>query len=471
MADGTFNPSRCEITRAELIPFDKEGNSKPIDIRDMIGAFNFSQSIVSTALTGSVVVLDNIGLLDNFEIRAEEQLKLEVYCYDLQTKLKLNCQVYKIDGVDISTNIKGMTYDIHWMAKVSFEAAKRSIITAFINKPASRMVEDIFKKYYSEISEVAVPEQLPVGTKVYSIKNDPGRRFYVEQTKKNMSLTIPDYMPSQAITFICKRTISSERSETSPLFRFFENYNGFYFVSDEWLYEYAELNKSLIKKMNYSPYVELDGATPREQIDTFTAFTNSSHVDVGSELNDGYYNTTIVEVDILRRTAKRENYDYLKEFKKFTGSGGKKLEKLDTDPHTEDFIKQTFTNENAKQMMIIRDWSEKNSGAFRPNARMRELAARRNMFMNHAGSTACEAATTGRLDIQAGDVVDLNMKEANDGNQKNQNKRLSGRYLVISSQQLVQGGQLTTSLQLSKYGFTDAGFDKRKNTQKAVANR
>jgi len=352
---------------------------------------------------------------------------------------------------------------------VSYEAAKRSIITAFMNQPASKIVEDIFKKYFSKMSETAVPEQLPTGTKVYSITNDPGRKFYVEQTKKNMSITIPDYTPQEAITYVCKRALSSERSVTTPMFRFFENYDGFYFVSDEWLYEYAELNKQIIKKMNYMPYVELDGQNPREQIETFSTFSNNAHVDIGSELNDGYYNTTIFEIDILRRTATRENYSYLKEFRKFTGSSGKKIEKLDTDPHTEDFIKETFTNENAKQMMIIRDWSGKNSGAFRPNANMSELAARRNMFLNHAGSTACSATTTGRLDIQAGNVIDLNMKEVNDARQENLNKRLSGRYLVISSQQIVQDGQLVTSLQLSKYGYSDAGFDKGKKTNIANA--
>lgn len=470
MADGTFNPSRCVIKKAELIPYGQNGNGTSKDIKDMIGQFNIQQSLTNVSLTGSLTVLDNIGLMQNWPIRAEEELKLEIFCFDLQTTIKLNCQIFKIEGIEIKEDIQGMVYDLHWMGKISYEASKRSVIKAYIDKPASNIVTDLFQRYFSQLTPAADLKnvQMPEGTKVYNIDDDPGRRLYVEETKKNMSVTIPDYMPTQAIGFVATRAFSSKRSETASLFRFFENFDGFYFVSEEWLYEYARLNDA--KKMEYRPYVNLDGANPLEQINGFTTFSNSRRADIGDELMGGSYYNTVVEIDILRRTTKRYDYSYLKQLKDFNDITGNKAT-LNTDTHSEDFIKETFTPENAKQFYIVRDYSDKNSGAFRPDAQIRELAARRNMFARHAASTQCSGTTAGRLDIQAGQIINLNMRDADAGTQEKQHQQLSGKYLVSGVVYIVEDGQLITSMSLSKYGFADAGSDKRANKTKKFTGK
>ena len=465
MADGTFNPSRCVIKKAELIPYGQQNNGTAKDIKDMIGQFNIQQSLTSVSLTGSLTVLDNIGLMQSWPLRAEEELKLEIFCFDLQTTVKLNCQIFKIQSIEVKEDIQGMVYDLHWIGKTSFEAGKRSVIKAFIDKPASTIVVDLFKQYFSQLTPATNfdYEQIPEGTLVYNIANDPGRRLYVEETKKNMSVTIPDYMPSQAIGFVGNRAFSSKRSETASLFRFFENFDGFYFVSEEWFYEYARANEA--KKMEYRPFVNLDGANPLEQINGLTTFSNNRRSDVGEELMGGSYYNTVVEIDILRRTTKRHDYSYLEQLKDFKDSTGDKAT-LATDTHSEDFIKETFTAENAKQFYIVRDYSDKNSGAFRPDAQIRELAARRNMFARHAASTQCSASTAGRLDIQAGQVINLLMRDADAGTQEKQHQQLSGEYLVSGVVHMVEDGQLMTTMNLSKYGFAGAGSDKRANKTK-----
>jgi len=463
MADGTFNPSRCVIKKAELIPYGQENNGTPKDIKDMIGQFSIQQSITSVSLVGTLTVLDNIGLLQNWPLRAEEELKLEIFCFDLQTTIKLNCQIIKIQSIDIKEDIQGMVYDLQWIGKTSYEAGKRSVIKAFIDKPASSIVVDLFKQYFSQLTKATDVNEnnLPEGTKVYNIANDPGRKLYVEETKKNMSVTIPDYMPSQAIGFVANRAFSSKRSQTASLFRFFENFDGFYFVSDEWLYEYAK-KLNIAKKMEYRPFVNLDGANPLEQINGLTTFSNNRRSDVGEELMGGSYYNTVVEIDILRRTCIRHDYSYLKQLKKeeFNDVTGNKAT-LDTDTHSEKFIEETFTPENARQFYLIRDYSDK-VGAYRPDAQIRELTARRNMFARHAASTQCSATTAGRLDIQAGQIIDILMREATPGTQEKQHSQLSGEYLVHGVNHLVEDGQLVTALNLSKYGFAGAGADKRR---------
>ena len=471
MANEAFNPSRCEIKTAKLIPYDSE-NKREYDVSLMIGNFRMSQSITSLSLNGSVDILDNIGLLQNAPLRGEEVLKLTMYCYDLQTEVSLECQVHKIDGVEPTPDTKGVSYTLHWISKASYEAGKRSVIRSYINKKASTIVQDIFNNYYGpnknlnkaspQIYFNIVPgnasegEVLPENTKVFNLQSDKGRKVYIEESDNNMTVTIPDYMPTEAIAFVARRAFGSSRSKSS-LFRFFETYKGFYFVSDEWLYAYGRANRP--KTLTYNPFVEKDGAAPREQIETLSNFTQGVRVNVGAELSGGAYSNTVMEVDILKRTAKRFDYHYKDYYKEFTDVGGKTAS-LGTDIHTEKFMTDTFTKENAKQWMIIREYTDRNLvGAFRPETNFRDLAAKRNMFAFHAAATQVSAITSGRLDLQAGDIIKLNIREMTAGNQSQNNKQLSGRYLIIAIENNIGDGELQTAMSLYKFGWSDAASD------------
>lgn len=461
MAKEAFNPSRCEIKKAELIPHVKE-NIKSYDISLMIGDFHLNQSIDSVALSGTIDVLDNINLLQGMPMRGEEQLRLTIYCYDKQTEVTLNCQVIKINRLEPTPDTKGMSYTLHWITKLSYESGKRSMIRSFINMKPSTIVHDIFKTYYGSnltaITKLPDGRKIPDNTKVYNIQKDQGRRLYIEESDNNITVTIPDYSPAEAIQFIVKRTYGSTRSKSSS-FRFFERFDGWYFVSDEWLFQNGRDNGAKI--LNYNPFVELDGANPLEQINGLTQLNYNKRVNTASDILGGAYSNTILEIDILARTAKKYNYNYKDYYKEYTDVGGKTAS-LGTDVHSEKFISDTFNKENAKQFMIVRDYrADKNAGTFKPENNIREIVAKRNMFEYHSQSTGMTAVTAGRLDIQAGQIVKLDIKEMNAGSQAEKNQQLSGRYLVVAVENHINNGECTTGLALYKFGFSDAAGDKK----------
>lgn len=458
MEKGTFNPSRCEIKEAELIPFNKE-NKRTYDISVMVTSFQINQAINLSALTGTLDVYDGSGLLQNVPLRGEEELRLTIFCYDLQTEVSLNCQVYKISNVETRKDQKGVVYTLDWITKTTYEASKRSIIKAF-DKKASTIVKDIFQQYYSQL-QLAGPkenEYLPPNTEVYEIVSDRNRRFYLEKTDDRMHVTIPDYTPAQAIKFIAKRAFGSSRSKSSS-YRFFETFNGYYFVSDEWLYEYGVGNSK--KKLTYGAFVELDSASTVEQINTLTEFGNPLRVDVGAEMGDGAYYNTVVEIDILKRTAKRFDYNYIDYQKEFIDSTGKKAA-LGQDVHTKEFIKETFTPENAKQFMIVRDYKDTHAKfAYRPENNFRDMVSKRAFYTNHAARTVVGGLTSGRLDLLPGEIIRIIVREMNAGDQSQENRQLSGRYLLTGIESSVVDGQLTSAMSLMKYDWSDAASDER----------
>ena len=462
---GAFNPSRCEIISAEIAKFGKGiGDKDNANLRSMIASFQISQSVINSALSGTLEIFDSIGLLEEMPIRGEETLNLVIKSYDMQTEIDLDCHIYKVDDVNINVDQNGLAYTLHWVTKTSFEASKRSFITGFINETASSIVEKIFKKYYHNdakladyINYSAKERNFPPGTIKYNLTNSPGRHLIIEKTEDLMQLTIPDMTPAQAIQFIARRTFGRQPNAGSS-FRFFETYDGYYFVSDEWLYRYGADNP--ISTMQYGSFLSFDPDDGFEQIVGFSQFGNPSRVDVGNEMASGAYNVTIVEVDILKRTHKRHNYSYVKDFlPKFKDITGQSAS-IKNDRHSESFINETFTDENARQYMIIRDYKDDNSSkAFRAEANFRNLAAQRTFYKNHAQSTSVVGVTEGRLDISAGDIIRVQTSAKNVSTDKSPNPQLSGRFLVTNVENDVTGGILKTVLQMFKYDWSDAGKD------------
>lgn len=458
MAD--FNPSRCTVEKATLTPYGDEGGRSK-DITLMIGGFTIRQSIDSVAMSGDIQVLDAIGLLEEFPLRGEEKLELEIKTYDNDTTRKITAQIYRISDVMASDETKKVTYTLHWVSKTSFDAGIRKQIAAFNKKRASQIVKEIFEKYYSKLAPFTTsktdPEEIPDKSVRYNIVKDQGRKLYLQETDETLQVTIPDYSPSEAISFVAARAHTLGETKSSS-FRFFETWDGYYFVTDEWLTKRGAINR--VQEFFYNPNTGQDALNAAEQVKSLVSFKNPRRADVGEELNEGAYRNSIFEIDLLRHTAKRYNYSYLANDKyKFNTSTGKKAS-YKTDIHTQKFAEEVFTDENAKRFMLLRDYRTNFNGvSFRDEMNFKEIAAKRMMFNQHMQATQVAASTRGRLDIQAGDVIKVNIKDFNTGAQQESNKQLSGRYLVTEVVNVVSEGVLTTSMSLFKYGWSDAGID------------
>lgn len=455
-----FNPSRCTVEKALLTPFGGE-NSGAVDIALMIGGFTIRQSIESVSISGQIKVLDSIGLLENLPLRGEEKLELEIKAHDIDTVLRVVGQVYKISDVESSVETKKNTYTLHWITKTSFDSGTRRLIKAFNKKPASKIVKEIFQQYYSKVSEDSTSktsgEELPENSKKYNLNKDPRRKLYIQETTDPMQLIIPDYSPSEAIGFVGARAHSSTQSKSSS-FRFFETFDGYYFVTDEWLFKRGAINK--VEDFVYSPYTGQDATDAEQQVKSLISFSNPRRADVASELYNGAYNNSVLEIDILRHKAKRYNYSYLSSSNyTFDTATGKKAN-YKVDVHTEEFAKSIFNDENAKRFMIVRDYRTNFDGkSFKDDTNFREIAAKRMMYHQHMKATQVSASTRGRLDLKAGDVINVKVLEQNVGKQRENNKQLSGRYLITEVAHVVSENVLTTSLSLFKYDWSDAGID------------
>lgn len=481
-----FNPGICEIQKAQIVPFGTTFDSEQVqDITALVASFTIQQSIDSTAIRGNMFLLDNIGFIERLPLRGEEELLLEIKSFDLGTVRRLKAKIYRIDNVQRTESGNGSSYTLYFVSKLSYDANLNYLITSFNDVRGDKAVEKIFDKNYSKIT----PEnefkkdgqiaQQPNGTRVFKIESEKERLFFIQPTYGNMRLTIPRYAPSEAITFIANRSFSKDQYLSSA-FRFFETWNGFYYVTDEWLNDKAAISKN-IPTLNYNTFSSRDPADAALQISTIQDFRNNRRANVAEDMFSGAYTNTFIEVDVLRHKVKRYNYSYMGTREDFTRQNpnnislSKKVEakqnfktssgsvsSLASDIHTPDFIDNTFTADNAKRHMIIRDYTSKEtgSGLSKDDTFYRQSTAYKTMYLNHMNSTTVSMSIKGRLDLVPGDVVNINIRDMDAAGEAKPNKQLSGKYLIRSVINNVQGNVLNTVCNIVKYDWSDAFSDK-----------
>jgi len=451
MAD--FAPSSVRITKAEMSAF----NNDTRDILPLIVEINFAQSISMPSWQGSCKVLDTIGLLEHWPIRGEESLELELIGDDLNTKWNLDCQVYKIDDVEPNEAATGLFYTMHFISKISYEASKRKIIESYSKTKASDSAKRIFEKYYNqklnpstEDTTQAENETLNFDIKKYDVGNTSGRRkMYIQPSEGQLKVIIPNLSPQAAIDFLAIRSYSNQ--SPSCMFRFFETISNFYYMTDEALIKRATDNQYQIKRLSYGAVATRDPTQPISQVETIEKMVNPSRINLTTDLFEGGYKNRAIEIDLVRRNATYRNFDYTEKGGFIDMEG--KIRKMRDDSHSEDFISDTFTNENAKRYITIRDFQQPGSisGGLRSEQYFTEIISNRMAHSHHMNRLAVTAALTGRIDIEPGQVVQVDAREMTSVRNQEDNDKLSGNYLVYATNHAIVTGNCNTELVLVKY--------------------
>lgn len=427
MSNKNFHPSRCSIERAELIPLSGEKK----DITALISEFSITQSLDKTALYAVFQVYDGVGILEEMPVRGEETFDVEIKCFDLETVVNLNLHVYKVDGIVTSEPNDAVLYTLHTITKTSYQSSLKRITKAYRDQHAHTIAKDIFKIGYGS------------------------GNFEVQDTEGTLRMIIPKYTPSEALRWLTMKSFSQESKSCS--YRFFENFDGYFFVSDEYLARKARAGE--VKELNYSATVTLDPTDPDSQIKQIEHLQSDRRINVGEELQRGSYFSSVMEIDVNNHTAKRFNYDYVKELAKYVSTAGDAV-KLSQDTHSEDFIKSTFNEQNAKQFMLYRDFDDTEGGRgpiVRGEQYYKEIIQNRNSYDLHLNATQVMAKLKGRLDIKAGDFVKVNARKFNIDGKVEINEQLSGEYMVFSSTHAMSESLLDTTLTLIKYDWHKRG--------------
>ena len=453
------SPSKARIEEAILYSHDRTV-SVPID--GITTEINFSQSLEASAFLGSIKIQDNIGILENFPLRGEERLKLTIVANDdINNKRKFDLQIYRIDNITTNEANDGVNYYMHFVSKISFEASKRRVIESLrVNgeyPTASLAAKRIFSKYFKRIS-IEREVSLPFRGARFSIQ-DSERNFIIQPTDTQLRGIIPRYTPTEAMYFLSTRAFINDQGFTSCSFRFFETFDDFYFVSDEYLIKYAVTQNEVIQ-LFYAPQVSKDSRDTEQQINTIERIDYPVRVDSAMDMYSGGYSNSVLEIDFMRRAFRQRYFNYLEDTRERPFLDMQGLPRTtEASIHTERYMQDTFTEENARRFHIYRDYAQPGDirGELAADQYLAEIVSRRTAYQHHLNATSINVAMKGRLDIRPGNVINLEVVGLSADSERRRNPQLSGNYLVYSAEhsfKLSQGEDIFTNLRLSKYDWS-----------------
>jgi hypothetical protein len=451
-----FNPSVCEIQKAEIISYN---NTAKRDITSsFISRFEITQSMDAVAYSGWLFVVDTIGILDGLPIRGEETLELWLKGMDLGTEVRISARIHKVSDITPTQSSNGATYKLHFVSKTTFDSTTKRITEAHTDT-VSVMAHKMFNAYYAKLGagnskkESDDSKFLPFGSSRYPIIEEPKRQFIIQPTYPSTNLIIPRLTPSEAMFFVAARGYNPETP--SQTFRFFETLENYYFCTDE--YFLKGITAEDVVPMYYAPVVSYDAVNAAGQLNRIeTLHVLSKGIDTSTDLFSGSYRNEVVEIDFIRRRLdiSKFNYDDA-QYIDMTGT----TKSISNNPHTEKFRNDTFTENNARRFMIYRNYTRQGDGSpntLRADEKLAEIVHNRVSYYHHLNNTSVMAGLKGRLDIRPGMIVDLQIKNL-DGVSPTIgiNQTMSGRYLVQSTvHSRDDEGTLNTMLKMAKFDWS-----------------
>lgn len=453
MSEGFTNPTYFNLQKATIL--SEFSGTNLFDVTSLIPRLSITSSIESEMMFGVAKVIDSVGLLSGGNgrdpLRAEEQIVFEIA--DSKTinenggvqggsviePYRFVGFIYKIDNVQTKEVNDAVTYDIHFVSYQSFKANIHEIIRAFLDEKISDIVKSVFTDYYETQETVSF------------IARKDRKKLFLEDTDGVYRCTIPRMRPDETMGFLSKRAYSVK--SPSCLFRFFESSRGFHFVTDEKLFRLATdatepgYDKERVFEFTYLDAIPNTLAYFTAQLNNLEVIENSKRVNTFDDIFNGAYRNKVYELDILSRRLNliddTNQYDYFKVRDKYDiQKKNSRSTQFLVDRHTESFINAIYRNDDnpQKKWLVIQNYTEGDKSginAMQAETYYPDIISNRQAYSKHIESITIDAVGPGRLDVTAGDIVDLIVQEfefANEGagGSNKDNKHLSGKYIIKS---------------------------------------
>ena len=207
-----------QLDVVELISYRKHGGeSSPyrMNIKNITVNIELTEDIFSNTLVGAITVYDTQDVRTVLPITGLERLNLK---FSTPGMTGVNAieeegfpfQVYKIDEVRVDPqNPRGQMYKIFFCSQELYHSSIKRVSQAFAG-PIEDAVDNIFR------------------SKLYLNSKKP---LYIEPTKTNTKLVVPNLRPMNAINWLSNYSISANYKNAG--YCFYENPDGFFFRSIE----------------------------------------------------------------------------------------------------------------------------------------------------------------------------------------------------------------------------------------------
>lgn len=366
------------------------------DVGAQVINVQFYEDLFSPFITGSLILKDSLDLVNLFPFIGEEFLELEISTPTLdKNNIKGKYYIYKMSNREM-TGDKSVVYQLHF---ISVEAV------VDLNKKISKVFGD-------QISKMVEPF---LKDKTYGMETI--KKVYVEETSNNVKYISNYWSPVENIQYLSKNAVSKTGS---PSYIFFENRDGFYFISLETLYTNATFASFV-----YDRYTRDDrplGGSVRNVTEDFKRILEIS-IPVGFDYMDRIRSGTLssrqVSYDLTKKTYSAKNYNMFQKFDK-----QKHLNKYAINSD------RSIFRANSRIINYPKDYGNFNGFGDVTNAKSNQ---ERISLLKLAEANKLCITVPGRCDYTVGQKVAIDLKKIEPLSKKDSDttdKMFSGNYLI-----------------------------------------
>lgn len=261
------------------------------DVGAQVINVQFYEDIFAPFITGSLILKDSLDLVNLFPFIGEEYLELEISTPTLdKNNIKGKYYIYKMTNREMSGD-KSVVYQLHF---ISVEAV------VDLNKKTSRVFGD-------KISKMVEPF---IKDKTFGLESN--KKVFIEETLNNTKYISNYWTPIENIMYLADTAINTNRS---PSYVFFENRDGFYFVSLERLYTNA-----VFQDFVYDKYTRDDRPgggsvrNPEKDFKRILEISIPTAYDYMDRIRSGMLSSRQVSYDVTKKTYSAKNYNMFQRF-------------------------------------------------------------------------------------------------------------------------------------------------------------
>jgi hypothetical protein len=293
--DGLQTPGEISIEELLLIT----SNGKSVSLLDYLIELNIYESVFSNVINGEIILSDSANLIKYFPITGEEYLsvRLRTPGFNDDKKYKIE-KIFRVFTVEDRILVRDQNTQIYKLKLISPEAVVDSY--AMLYSPfkgnITKIVQDLFDN---------------------NLKIDKDLIIF-SGADNNVKFISNGWSPFKCINWLAKKTIPSDGRACN--FLFWESNRSFYFGSLEDLFEQNRSIGSYEFKATGVKGPSDDTIEKMTLIQTIDILNGLDHL---SNLENGYFASKLVSIDILKKQRTITDYDHVTKFSSYKHVAGK----------------------------------------------------------------------------------------------------------------------------------------------------
>jgi len=412
--DGIQSPGEVSIEELILV-----ANGKFIPLNDYLVELNIFESIFSNVVSGDILISDSRNLVRFLPIIGEEYLIVK-----LQTPT-LNSQIYKtfrVTSVEDRTIVRDQNTQLYKLKFISREAIVDSLSPLY--SAFTGTVSTIVEKIFSENIEITRNLNYNLNETLSSSQDKTGLQVYSTAANK-VKFVSPGWTPFECINWLARKAMPTSGKACN--FLMWETTQQFYFGTIEDILDKGEV----VGQYNYSA-TSVDRGTDdvAEKMALIQNINVLNGLDHLSSLDNGYFASTLIAVDLIKKKRDIAEYDHVAEFSKYKHVvKNSALPLFSTD--------NALRNFNSHIRVYPKHPGIHTNVSDNYNEKMGEIYGNRLSNLLDLNTLKLNISIYGRTDIEAGRLMnikfpDIGPASSEDKTTEHLDNRYSGTYLITS---------------------------------------